>query len=150
MENERSLTSEDFLKLVQIRNAQHGFPNHLGIQILEIAHGYARAEMNLDRPEFMNATGNTVHGGVIFSLADSVTGAAAWSSGHYAATASSEIHYINAAMDSKKLIGVAKAVKFGKRLFVFDVEIYNEATVLIAKGLFSYMPLVRRILDEAT
>ena len=147
MENERQLTNEDFAKLVEIRNAQHGFPNHLGIRVLEITKGCARAEMDLERPEFMNATGNTVHGGVIYSLADSVTGAAAWSSGHFAATASSEIHYINAAMHSKKLIGIARAIKFGKRLFVFDAEIRDDQDLLIAKGLFSYMPLPRLILD---
>ena len=65
----------DYEKLKQIRNM--GFIKHTGIKTVELREGYAKGEIVLDE-RHANPIGST-HGGVLFTLVDTVGGAAATS-----------------------------------------------------------------------
>lgn len=131
------MTCEEIMKY---RNENNPFAVLLGIRTLEMKSGYAKGEMDLTE-HHKNAVGSA-HGGCIFALADTVGGAASASHGTRTTTISGDFHYLSAAMgDSKKLIGVAKEIKYGKKIRVYDVEISDDLGRLIAKGIFSYYNL---------
>lgn len=142
------LSPEELEQLRVLRNSQGGFSSSLGITFDTLSLGCATASMDLGDPRFTNASGTTVHGGVVFTLADVTAGCATWSSGFYGATAGADIHYIAPVLKAKRLVATAKALQFGKRMYVFNVEVRDETQRLIAQGTFSFMTLSRRILEE--
>ncbi|MCF2555790.1 PaaI family thioesterase [Faecalicatena contorta] len=129
----------DYERLLEHRNAVNKYASFMGIVTTEIKEGYARAEMQI-RPEHENAVG-TVHGGAIFSLADTSAGAAAASYGTKMTTVSSDFHYLSPAMGTERLYGEAKAIKHGKKMSTLEVEIFSDDKKLIAKGTFTYFNL---------
>lgn len=137
------INETNFGKMIEHRNGLGGFASDIGIKMLSISEGYAKAEINIEK-KHLNP-GNSVHGGCIFSLADTVGGAAAWSRGNYVVTSSSNINYLNPAIESKRLIGIAKEIKFGKKILVYDVEIWDEKDRLIAKVTNTYYNLGKKL-----
>ena len=132
-----------FKNMIQYINDLDGFAKDIGIKILSISKGYAKAEININK-NHLNP-GKSVHGGCIFALADTVGGVAAWSRGNYVATTSSSITYLNPALESKKLIGIAKEIKFGKKILTYDIEVWDDKDRLIAKVTNSYYNLGNKI-----
>lgn len=130
------MTCEEILRY---RNENNSFASFLGITTLEMKEGYASGEMRLEK-HHKNAV-NSVHGGCIFALADTIGGAAAASHGTRITTISGDFHFVSAAFDSKLLEATAREVKFGKKICVYDVEVRDETGKMIAKGLFSYYNL---------
>lgn len=129
----------DFKKLIKQRNADNRFMLLVGVTITEMSTGYAAGEIILSECH-RNLIGS-VHGGCIFTLADSVSGAAAVSHGNKATTLSSDFHYLNPALDCKKLIAKATEIKYGKTINVFEVKVTDEKDRLLAQGTFSYFIL---------
>ena len=132
-----------FKKRAEYINNLEGFAKDIGIKIVSISKGYAKAEININE-NHLNP-GNAVHGGCIFALADTVGGVAAWSRGNYVATTSGNIVYLNPALETKKLIGIAKEIKFGKNILVYDIEVWDDKDRLIAKVTNSYYNLGSKI-----
>ena len=124
MEQLRIHNEIDFQKILEKRNNANGFANDIGIEIIEVEEGYAKGEIQIEE-KHLNP-GNSVHGGCIFTLADTVGGCAAWTRGSYVATASSNINYLNAAIDCKKIVAIAREIKAGKKLLVYEVDIFDE------------------------
>ncbi|MCI8659227.1 MAG: PaaI family thioesterase [Lachnospiraceae bacterium] len=125
---------------MKYRNENNHFAVLLGIRTLKMNPGYAMGEMELTK-QHINAVGS-VHGGCIFALADTIGGAAAASHGTQITTISGDFHYLSAAMEGcKRLIAVAREIKYGKRILVYDVEVTDETGRGIAKGVFSYYNL---------
>lgn len=127
----------DFEKLKKIRNK--GFIKDVGLNLTEISDGYAKGELVIE-PRHMNPIGS-VHGGLIYTIADTVGGSAATSRGRWVTTVSGEMHYLRPAMNCKKLIGESIEVKLGKQLSVYDVMIRDENDVEIAKATLTYYKL---------
>lgn len=126
-------------QIMEYRNKNNSFAILLGIKTVELKAGYARGELEV-RKEFENAI-HSVHGGCLFTLADTIGGAAAASYGYRMTTVSSDFHYLSAAINVKKLVAEAKEIKHGKNISVYDVEVKDEAGALFAKGVFSYFNL---------
>lgn len=126
----------DYEKIKEARNISEGFIQALGIEITDLADGYARGEMELTAMHG-NPIGST-HGGVLFSVADTIGGAAALTAGSFCTTISGTINYLNAAMGCKKLIGEARAVKVGQRVGVYQVQIFDETEKLICTTTMTY------------
>lgn len=133
----------DYEKLRKFRNSRNTFARELGIRTVKICRGYARAELEIEE-RHMNFV-HSVHGGCLFSLADTVGGAAASSSGYYSTTVDGDIHYLHAAAGNRKLIAEAREIKQGKRISVYAVEIRDDTDTLIATGTFSYYHLKKKI-----
>lgn len=133
----------DYERLRARRNHENPFAEDIGIHTVEIRSGYARAELNIE-DRHLNFVGS-VHGGCLFSLADTVCGSAAASHGFYCTTLNGNVNYLAAAINVKKLIAEAKEIKQGKRVCVYDVEIRDEKGTLFVQGTFSYFNLQKKI-----
>ena len=79
----------------------------------------------------------TVHGGYIFGLADTAAGIASMTDGRKVVTVDASINYFKSAKGNK-IKAVAKVLKNGKNLSVYDVLISDEADNLIAKATITY------------
>ncbi len=124
----------DFEKLKEIRNM--GFIKEVGFTTTEIREGYAKGEVELSE-KHGNPIGS-VHGGVLFSIADNVGGSAATSRGRYVTTVSGNINYLRPAIGCKKLVGESKEIKTGKNICVYDVTITDENGTEIAVARMTY------------
>lgn len=128
------------------RNSINRFARFVGLETLELSDGYAKTELKI-RPEFENSIGS-LHGGVIFTLADTVTGAAASSGGTMCTTVNCSMNYLKPGIDVATLYGIAHRVKSGKTISVYDVEIVDENDTLFATGTFTYFNLNKPLLPE--
>jgi len=129
-------------EIMKIRNRDNSFSAYLGIMTTEMRPGYAKGEMAVT-PNLRNVIAS-VHGGVTYTLADTIGGAAATSHGFYVTTVSGNFNYLAPALDTEKLIAVAQEIKVGKRITVCDVKIYDDDDRLLAMGVFTYSNLGRR------
>lgn len=123
----------DFEKLKQIRNM--GFIKEVGVDF-EIHEGYAKGMLVL-QPKHMNPIGS-VHGGVLFTMADTVGGAAATSRGRYVTTVSGNMNYLRPAMNCKCIVGESREVKIGKNMCVYEVMITDDTGKEIALATMTY------------
>jgi acyl-CoA thioesterase len=105
------------------------FAKLLGIKILSIGEGTATAEMTITK-DHLNGAGTT-HGGAIFSLADTVFGAASNSREGLAMAINVSISFFKATTEGK-LTGVAEEVSLRKRLATYIVKIFDESSTIIA------------------
>lgn len=78
----------------ETRSYNDPFAHYLGIEKLEISEGRARARLSI-QPHHLNSHG-TLHGGMIFALADVVLGAASNSHGQTAVAIHATVSYIKA------------------------------------------------------
>jgi uncharacterized protein (TIGR00369 family) len=115
------------------------FVDHLGIDLVEAADGHAEGRLDL-RPELASnpATG-IAHGGVTYSLADTVGGAAAISEyGTVTPTVDMRIDYLAPATED--IYAVADVVKAGEHVAVVEVDCYDDADetkqVATARGVY--------------
>lgn len=119
-----------------IDNKIGGFIKATGIVCSEMKEGYAKGEFEV-KAEHLNPI-NTVHGGMIFTLADTIGGVAAASWGQKCTTVSSEIHYLSPTMNSKKLIAISDVLKRGKRMSTVETLIIDDKDTKIAKMITVY------------
>ena len=125
------------------RNSTH-FANDVGVEVVAIREGYAEAELPVE-PKLLNPIG-TIHGGVMYTLADTVCGCAAISRGQIATTIEGKLNHIRATTEKdKKLIAKSEVRHFGRQTIVTSVEISNDRGQTVAVGLFTYF-----VLDEST
>jgi acyl-CoA thioesterase len=130
----------DFELIKKYRSDFNGFSKYTGIEITDMAEGYARGELSIIQEKHGNTIGS-VQGGVIFTLADAVGGTAALSRGSSVTTVDANINYLRAALNVKKLIAEAKERKAGKNILVYDVEVTDETGRLIAIARLSFCSL---------
>ena len=129
----------DYEELRQLRKDHDLFPNELGVEITKISAGHAEGELVI-RPDHMNVI-NAVHGGVLFSLADTVCGNAAASYGIAMTTISATINFLNPALNTEKLFAKADEIKHGRKICFYDVDIHDEKGRLIAQGTSTFFAL---------
>lgn len=129
----------DYKKIIDYRNNYQGFTMVNGIKITKVSEGYAEGKIEITENHLNVSKG--IHGGCIFSLADTVAGCATWSRGHKATTSNSSISFLRPTFDVKTLIAKAKEIKYGKNLLVYDVDIEDEKNRLIAKATITYFNL---------
>ena len=112
-----------------------GFIKNNHYQLVDIKQDYCVMEAEV-RDESLNPYG-MVHGGFLFGLADTAAGVAARSSGRKAVTLSSHIEYLHAAHGSK-IKAVVSPIKVGKNISVYEVSIYNDQEIMVAKATVDY------------
>lgn len=129
----------DYEKLRAYRNENNAFARKLGIVVEEIGPGYARAVKTVESDETNPA--QTVHGGVYFTLADVVSGAASSSHGFASATVSADYHYLRSCQAGDTLTAEAREIKGGRTLCVYEVRITNQQGTLVGSGTYTYFLL---------
>lgn len=104
------------------------------MRVTEIKEGYAKVEMIIDQ-QILNIHG-FVHGGALFSLADTVAGAASFSTGRESVTLNGSINYIKPGTGGK-LIGIAQEISRGRTTGIYEVFIFNDQDVLLSRATFT-------------
>ena len=100
------------------------FPNHLGIELLELSSGFARMKMQVTE-QMVNFHGIT-HGGATFTLADTAFGLASNSHGATAVALQASINYVSPAQPGEVLEAVAYEESLTRSTGVYHVRIEKE------------------------
>ena len=124
-----------FEEFDRIMREAPGFIKEMGITLTELSEGYAKGRIILEK-KHMNPMG-TVHGGLIFALADTIGGRAAMTYGSQVVTLNSSVSFLNAAADTEYIEAEANVVRAG-RTSVFDVMIRTKEGVDVAKVLITF------------
>jgi acyl-CoA thioesterase len=106
------------------------FTQWLGLTIDEIGEGYCRLHY-LVKNEMLNGF-NTLHGGVIFSAADSAFAFACNSHGRVSVALDVSITFTKAARVGEVLTVEAKEVYLGNKTSVYDIITRNEKGEIVA------------------
>ena len=110
----------------------------LGMELLEIKKGWAIVRLPIEE-KLTNAIG-LVHGGAIFSAADSAVGMALigmTNRNENISTLEMKINYMKP-VKGRELIAEAKILHRGSQTGIGDVEVRDEEQNLVAKGLATY------------
>jgi acyl-CoA thioesterase len=105
------------------------FARETGIELLEAAPGRARAVLTLDSRHFNSVA--TVHGGVIFTLADFAFAVAANSHGSVAMAIQCSISFLKAARQGR-LFADAREISRSPKLASYQVDVTDEEGSLVA------------------
>lgn len=118
-------------------NGPEQFFCRVGCRLTQVdADGTAAGELAV-APENLNPW-QTVHGGALACLADTVTGAAvAAATGRACVTADYSMSYLRPATGAK-IVCAARPEKLGSRLCVMRAELTNERGETVAIGTFTY------------
>ena len=109
----------------------------LGIEILELSDDHAIGRMPFDLKKGNPA--GAVHGGCLFSLADTIAGTLAFhNAGKYVVTVEGSLHFLAAATDTEYVYCRAEMKRFGKSLVTVNVDITNDNDKLLDSGCFTY------------
>lgn len=126
----------DLEKLKEYRNLSDGFIKEIGLQTVEVTDGEAVGTLQAEE-KHGNPIGS-VHGGFLFTAADTVGGIAATTKGRMVTTIDGSIHYLNAAHVGDLLTIQGKVIKAGKSFAVVDVTIQNQEQKLLAAATMTY------------
>src|SRR5436190_7845062 len=106
------------------------FSQWLGIEIVEQGDGFISLRMQV-REEMLNGF-NIVHGGIIYSLADSALAFASNASGKHAVSIESSISHFKTVQTGEILFAHASRLKEGQSISVFHVSVTKENNELVA------------------
>ncbi|MCP1146244.1 PaaI family thioesterase [Lysinibacillus endophyticus] len=120
MANNLSTRKEIIFKTLQAEP----YANFLGFKLISAEDGCAVAEV-MPTENMLNSHG-TVHGGVIFSIADFVFAAASNSYGQIAVGVNNNINYLSAAFPNKLLRAEAKEVRRTRKLAWYSIKVFSE------------------------
>ncbi len=115
-----------------------GFAREIGIELMEAKDGHAKMKIDINE-KHRNPIGS-VHGGCLFSLADTVAGVALSTTGVGCTTLSAHTTYIKAAMmdKSRVLYGEATPIRIGRKIAVYQVDITDDQGQEISRMTFEY------------
>lgn len=134
--SEYSLDKLDMKNKIQNIIDNNIYMKFLGLEIIKISPEETIGRIPF-KEELVNPYDN-IHGGVLHSLADIVSGFAACSSGSFHSTVNSSINYIKPAWETEYVYCVAKIVNKGNTLSVYRVEILDDNDKLFADGSFTF------------
>jgi acyl-CoA thioesterase len=106
------------------------FADHVGIELLEVSKGRAKAKMEI-KEHHLNGV-NIAHGGAIFSLADLAFAVASNSHRTVALSINVSISYLKASVAGDTLIAEANEVSLNPKLATYEVRVTDKANDLIA------------------
>ncbi len=121
--------------LEYVNNANTGFIKYNNIKLIDYDKESATMEVNITENS-LNPYG-IVHGGLIFTLADTSMGVITRATGKIAVTLNSQINYLLPAK-GPKLISKAKAIKIGRTTALLTTEIFDDQNNLIASSNATY------------
>jgi acyl-CoA thioesterase len=110
----------------------------LGMEVVDMKKGWAKIRVPFSR-KLTNANGK-LHGGVIFSAADSATAIAvvgAVSRDAFLTTIEMKINYLKP-IDDGEIIAEAKIIHQGSQTAIGDIEVKDATGELVAKALSTY------------
>lgn len=124
-----------FDKLIHYINTARGFASHTGVRVTKVAPHYCEGELTIT-PDVCNYLG-IVHGGCLATLADTVAGIAACSTGQGTVTVNYGFSFLRPATGTV-IRCVAEPEKAGRRISVFRCSLTNDQGELVASGQFTF------------
>ena len=115
----------------------------IGLELMDAGPGWVKERLPI-RPEFLQP--GVVHGGVIYTLADTVAAHAVLTMIYpqeWTTTVEQKINFLRPAVEGS-IVGHGRVIHAGKRLVYSEAEILNEAGQLIAKSAATLMRLTPR------
>ena len=126
----------DFTKIAKdALNKDKGFINNNNYNVIKVEENYCELEGILSESSLNNL--GVAHGGYIFGLADTAAGIAAMTNGGNVVTVDSNISYFKPAKGDR-IIAKANALKVGKTISVFEVEILDEKSDMVARASMTF------------
>ncbi len=138
------MDKKEIIEKYRKTNESDPFGNDAGIEITDGDIGYCKGEIVIE-DRHMNPLG-TVHGGCLYTLADTVSGFAAGSCGSGGPTMSGNMYFLRPTMGVSKLICEARVIKNGKRIRVVEATIYGDNGAEIARSIMEYMDLQKNLI----
>ena len=127
---------EDYTKLaIEALKNDKGFIGSNNYEVIKVEKNYCELDGIITQSSLNNMS--IAHGGYIFGLADTAAGIAAMTNGGNVVTIDSSINYIKPAK-GPRITAKASAIKIGKVISVFDVQITDEQDELIAKATITF------------
>ena len=120
--------------ILDLVNAAHQFAYENGIEITHVEPGLARGVLHAG-PDSINPHGY-IHGGAMATLADTVAGCCACSTGGTCVTATSTMEFLRPAQGD--LFCEATPKKLGRKLSVVQIAIANVQGKTVATGTFTF------------
>jgi acyl-CoA thioesterase len=117
-------------QIVQKMLEKDAFSDWLGLEIKEIDEGYCCLTY-LVRAEMLNGFGS-IHGGVLFSAADSAFAFACNTNGYITVALNVSISFTKPAQKGERLWVEAKQIHFSNKIGIFDIITTNEQKEIIA------------------
>ena len=126
------MTQENKLKKLKELFSKDPFASSLGIELLELAPGYALVRMEVNKSH-LNFN-NFVHGGMIFTLMDQAFAAAGYSHNESSVAVSMDVQYINAAKPSGFLYAEAREIEKSRKLGLYELKTWDGEDRLICRS----------------
>lgn len=126
---------ENLIEIIEDK-LNSGFIKANGIEILEAKKGYVKGRIVIN--ELHLNSWNAVHGGCIFSLADTIAGIAAISCMGNVVTLSGNINYIRPAINTAEIIGEAEVIHSGSSTAVVDVLLKSHEGKILSKSTLTF------------
>jgi len=120
--------------LQQVKNDPYA--QSLGIQLTKFEAGFAEATLEVQN-HMVNAFG-TVHGAVIYALADYAFSVACNAYGKTSVGLSTTIQFIESAKPGEKMVARATEVKRNYRTGFYRIDIYHEQNLIATMDAVSY------------
>ncbi len=120
------MTGKEMTELVE----NDRFAAHVGIELVTVGIDFAEAKMEI-MPFHINGAGR-VQGGALFTLADFTFAAASNAAGILTTGINVSISYLSAPKGAV-VTAQAREVSAGNRICVYDVEVFDEDGMIVAK-----------------
>ena len=128
-----------FQRMIDNEDNGNVFGRLLGIHTAEVREGHCRMEMDI-LPDHKNPIGS-VHGGVLYTIADCAAGGASWSYGERMTTLSSDFHFLRPGIGVSSITAAGEVIKHGRQVTVVNVKVRDQDGKELCEGLFTYMSL---------
>jgi len=102
----------------------------LGIEVYDLKEGHAKGKLTI-RNEHINVFG-TVHGGILFTLADHIGGACGNTLGKKSLLIESTMQFMKGVLAGETLLAEAKLCYAGKRIGRIEIKVYRENEEIVA------------------
>ena len=136
------MTQEEVIRLKE--TCEVGFTTYAGIRFTCIEEGHTEGEIVIEEHHLNQY--DTIHGGLLSVLTDTIGGLATMTkNGFIPATASSSISYLKPTLGVKKLVAKADVIKFGHTLSVVQTDVFDENGVLLVTSLSNYSNITDKV-----
>lgn len=123
------------------------FSQWLGLELDDYGEGFCKLHFTIRR-EMLNGFG-IVHGGVVFSAADSAFAFACNSHGRLSVALDVQISFIRAAKEGAKLFADAREVHLGNKTSFYEIAVTNEQQEIVATFKSTAYRTSKNYLEEA-
>ncbi|RJS62539.1 phenylacetate degradation protein [Bacillus sp. PK3_68] len=125
--DEQEIHAEHYDQIVETFK-QEPYANHLGIQLTALGKGTASAEMQIE--DYMLNSHGTVHGAVMFAIADYVFAAASNSYGKVSVGLSTNMNFMAPGRKGATLTATAVEEKKTRRIAWYRITVESEGNLL--------------------